>query len=81
LKAQRRANTEVDALVKLTKAGCAHAPSYLGHFDKTDDGAAGGIVRFVLMSKLPGHALPDELAWNKAAIRPKVEKAFGIAIK
>lgn len=70
------------ALKRLTAAECKYAPTYLGDFEKKLEGVEGGVVRYVLMTKLPGYALADNNAWSLTPFRiNQVEKAFDVAIE
>lgn len=83
-KSTTRAATEIKALQCLTEQECKHAPKHLGNFSKTiktPDGTVGCVVRYVLMTQLPGYALGDGLIRSSLLTRHGVERAFDEAIK
>ncbi|CZT17716.1 uncharacterized protein RCC_03553 [Ramularia collo-cygni] len=75
-----RANVEIASLKCLTQHQCQHAPTYLGDFDNRRAGPRGEVVRYVLMSKLPGYALADSEDWKDEGTEGKVRSAFATAI-
>lgn len=79
---QEKGRNEVTALMRLRTLRCKHAPTYLGHFKKDMVGKPEGVIRYVLMTRLPGYVLADNRIWDSSlSRRTRVKKAFDVAIK